>query len=54
MLLRVCPDKQTNLFLFWLLPGGDKPAPLVFLGLHQGNRFIIGKMYEALNAMVFH
>ena len=45
--------KKTNRFLFWFFPGGDRPPPPVFLGFHQGNRFKIGKMYEALTAMVF-
>ena len=45
--------KKTNWFLFRLFPGGDRPPP-VFLGFHQGNRFKIGQMYEALTAMVFN
>ena len=45
--------KKTNRFLFWFFPEGDRPPP-VFLGFHQGNRFKIGKMYEALTAMVFN
>ena len=45
--------KKTNWFLVWFFPGGDRPPP-VFLGFHQGNRFKIGKMYEALTAMVFN
>ena len=32
----------------------DHPPPLVFLGSHRGNRFKIGKMYEALTAMVLN
>ena len=32
---------------------GEIDHPPVFLGFHQGNRFKIGKMYEALTAMVF-
>ena len=31
---------------------GEIDHPPVFLGFHQGNRFKIGKMYEALTAMV--
>ena len=31
---------------------GEIDYPPVFLGYHQGNRFKIGKMYEALNAMI--
>ena len=34
--------------------GGEKDYPLVFPGYYQGNRFKIGKMYEALTAMVFN
>ena len=45
--------KQTNWFLFWFFPGGDDNPP-VFLGYHEGSRFKIGKMYEALTAMVFN
>ena len=30
------------------------PPPQVFLGFYQGNRFKIGKMYEAFTAMVFN
>ncbi|CAH3166372.1 unnamed protein product, partial [Pocillopora meandrina] len=43
--------RQTGV-CFSFFPGGDRPPPLVFLGFHQGNRFKIGKMYEALTAMV--
>ena len=47
--------KKTNCFLFCFFPGGDRPPPpRFFLGLHQGNRFKIGKMYEALTVMVFN
>ena len=45
--------KKTNRFLFWFVPGGDRPPP-GFFGFHRGNRFKIGKMYEALTAMVFN
>ena len=46
----ICPKlKATNWFLFWLFPGGE----IDFLGYHRGNRFKIGKMYEALTPMVF-
>ena len=45
--------KKTNWFLFWFFPVEDRPPP-VFLGFHQGNRLKIGKMYEALTAMVFN
>ena len=34
--------------------GGEIDHPPVFLGSHQGNRFKIGKMYEALTAVVFN
>ena len=45
--------KQTNWFLFRFFPGGGRPFPLpVFLGVHQGNRFKKGTMYEALNTMI--
>ena len=33
---------------------GEIDHPPVFLGFHQGNRFKIGKMYEALTAMVLN
>ena len=46
--------KKTNWFLFWFFPGGDRPPPPVFIGFLQGNRFKIGKTYEALTAMVFN
>ena len=46
--------KKTNWFLFWFFPEGDRPTPPVFLSFHQGNRLKIGKMYEALTAMVFN
>ena len=32
----------------------DHPPPPFFLGFHQGNCFKMGKMYEALTAMVFN
>ena len=32
----------------------DHPPPPVFLGFHWGNRFKMGKMYEAFTAMVFN
>ena len=46
--------KKTNWFLFWFFFRGEIDHPPVFLGFHQGNRFKIGKMYEALTAMVFN
>ena len=46
--------KKTKWFLFWFFREGDRPPPPVFLGFYQGNRFKIGKMYEALTAMVFN
>ena len=46
--------KKTKWFLFWFFPGGDRPPSPVFLGFHKGNRLKIGKMYEALTAMVFN
>ena len=46
--------KQANWFLFWLFPRGNRPTPpKVFLVFHHGNRLKIGKMHEALNAMIF-
>ena len=43
--------RQSGLWFPW----GDwlLPSP-VFLGFHPGNRFKIGKMHEALTAMIFH
>ena len=46
--------KNTKWFLFWFFPGGDRPPSPVSLGFHKGNRLKIGKMYEALTAMVFN
>ena len=46
--------KKTNWILFWFFPGEIDHPPPVFLSFHQGNRFKIGKMYEALTAMVFN
>ena len=60
ILMRLCQFKvstpklkQTNWFLFWFFPG-EIDYPPVFLGYHKGNRFKIGKIYEALTAMVFN
>ena len=36
------------------LPGEDWPSPPVFPGFHQGNCFKIGKMCEALAALVLN
>ena len=47
------PPCPTNRFLLWFFPGGDRLPP-GFFGYHQENRFKIGKMYEALTAMVFN
>ena len=58
--MKLCQFKGSALKLrqsglcFGFFPGGDRPPPPVFLGFHQGNRFKIGKMYEALTAMVFN
>ena len=46
--------KKTKWFLFWFFTGGDRPPPRFFFGFHQGNRLKIGKMYEALTAMIFN
>ena len=49
--------KKKNWFLFWFFPGGyitPPPPPPMFLGFHQENPFKIGKMYEALTAIVFN
>ena len=42
--------KQTNWLPVWFFPGEDRPPPS-FCRFHQGNRFKMGKMYEALTAM---
>ena len=47
-------SKRQTGFCFGFFPGGDRPTPPVFPGFHQGNRFKIGKMYEALTAMIFN
>ena len=44
-------DKVVSVLVF---SGGRLTIPRFFLGFHQGNRFKIGKMYEALTAVVFN
>ena len=47
--------KLRKLVSVLVFSGGDRaPPPPFFLGFHQGNRFKISKMYEALTAMVFN
>ena len=48
--------KKTNRLLFWCFTGrgGGVDHPTDFLGFHPGDRFKIGKMYEALTTMVFN
>ena len=46
--------KKANWFLVWLFPRGKQTTTRFSLGFHQGNRFKIGKMCEALTAMVFN
>ena len=46
-------SKRLTSFCFGFFRG-EIDHPPVFLGFHQGNRFKIGKMYEALTAMVFN
>ena len=45
--------KKTNWFLFWFFPGGDRPPP-GFSWFSPRKSLQIGKMYEALTAMVFN
>ena len=45
--------KKTNRFLFWFFPGGDRPPP-GFSWFSPRKSLQIGKMYEALTAMVFN
>ena len=45
------PNKFVSVLVF---SGGEIDYLPVFLGYHQGNRFKIGKMYEAHTAMVFN
>ena len=42
-------NRQTG-FRFWFFPGEDRPTP-GFSRFRRGNRFKMGKMYEALTAM---
>ena len=56
--LKFCPfnSKRQSGFCFVFFRGGGTtphPPPPVFLGFHQRSRFKIGKMIEALTAMVF-
>ena len=48
--------KLKKLVSVLVFSGGEieTPHPPIFLGFHQENRFKIGKMYEALTAMVFN
>ena len=46
--------KKKKLVSVLVFSGGRKTTPPVVLGFHQVNRFKIGKMYEALSAMVFN
>ena len=48
---KIIKDELVSVFVF--SRGEIDPSP-VFLDFHRGNRFIIGKMYEALTAMVFN
>ena len=45
--------KKTDWFLFWFFPGGDRPPP-GFSWFSPRKSLQIGKMYEALTAMVFN
>ena len=45
--------KKTNRFLFWFFPGGDRPPP-GFSWFSPRKSLQIGKLYEALTAMVFN
>ena len=45
------PNKLVSVLVFFR---GEIDYPPAFLGYHQGNRFKMGKMYEALTAMVFN
>ena len=48
-------SKRQPGFCFGFFRGDiEPPPPPFFLGFHQGNRFKISKMYEALTAMVFN
>ena len=47
-------SKRQSGFLIWFFPGGDLTPPPVFRCFHYGNRFKMGKMYEALTVMVFN
>ena len=52
--LKVYPKTQKDKVVSVLVFPGMIDHPPVFLGFHQGNRLKIGKMYEALTAMVFN
>ena len=45
--------KKTDWFLFWFFPWGDRPPP-GFSWFSLMNSVQIGKIYEALTAMVFN
>ena len=48
-------SKRKTGFCLGFFRGKDRnPPPPIFLAFHQDNRFKIGKMYEALTAMVFN
>ena len=54
---RVYPKTQKEKLVSVLVFSGgeiETPHPPIFLGFHKENRFKIGKMYEALTAMVFN
>ena len=50
---RIYPKLKDKVVSVLVFTGGDRPPPS-FLGFHQGNRLKIGKLYEALTAMVFN
>ena len=47
-------SKRQTGFCFGFFRGEIDHPPPVFIGFLQGNRFKIGKTYEALTAMVFN
>ena len=57
--LSVCsihPKTQTDKLVFGLVISGGEidHSPPGFFGFHRGNCFKIGKMHDALTAMVFN